>query len=167
MKNTFKQTLLNIVGSELEQIGFNLISTNGYPVYHRRTDELIEIIQFSKAKYETYITVGIATVYLNNSKEFSNISYPAFNEFSDGDLNKITVDDCIKKHYLKGNIGNAFHFGNIYFVLGMGIMGISDNTKKPFGIRLKKYKDTTFVNVCELINKKLKKYFEMVEIKKC
>ena len=61
MRKSFKQVLIDIVGGDLENKGFELASSkcyHGYPIYHRRSDSYIEIIQFGKDKYEPKIVVS-------------------------------------------------------------------------------------------------------------
>ena len=164
MAKSFKQNLIDIVGKELEKQGYVLVAELGYLVYHYRTENYIHIVQFCKGKYEPFIEVVFTTVFPNEDKEHSNIHYPSFNKFSEGNINKITVDDCVHKHFIKGNYGSKFYYEYVYLALGQGVVGVSDKAKKPFGIRLKKHTEKTYVDVCNLIKKRL---FETLSLAKC
>lgn len=158
MSKSFKQVLIDIVGRDLENKGFELAASkcyHGYPIYHRKSDSYIEIIQFGKDKYEPKLIVSCSIVYLGVDEEKSNIDYPSFRMFSGGDLAKICVDDCKEKFYLKGHFGENFYFGNVYLVLGAGIVAVSDRAKKPIGIRIKKCTSATYKEVANLIVKRL------------
>ena len=55
MSKSFKQVLIDLVGRDLENKGFELASMKchqGYPIYHRKSNRYIEIIQFGKDRYE-------------------------------------------------------------------------------------------------------------------
>lgn len=158
MSKSFLQVLTNIVGSDLENKGFELASTkchHGYPIYHRRSDSYIEIIQFGKDRYEPRLIVSCSIVYLGVDEEKLNIHYPSFREFSSGDLTKICVDDCKDKFFLKGHFGKCFYFGDVYLALGRGIVAVSEGSKKPFGIKIKRCKPEMYENVVRLISKRL------------
>lgn len=167
MNKNIKKVLIENVGKELNDNQFYLVdSSDNFLVYHRKNDSYIEIVQLGKDKYETFITVSVSIVFLNVAKEKTNINYAFFNEFSNGDFDKINVDDCFDKYFLKGNIGNGFHYGDVYLVLGRGICGISPDTKKISGIRLKKYNSKTYEKTCSLIIKRLKKAYWWLDKKK-
>ena len=158
MSKSFKQTLIDIAGTELESKGFELASVtcyHGYPIYHRKSDSYIEIIQFGRDRYQPRLIVSCSIVYLNVDEEKSNIHYPSFREFSGGDLAKICVDDCKDKFFLKGHLGRCFYFGDIYLAFGRGIVGVSEGQKKPFGIKIKKHTPKTQKHVATLILKRL------------
>lgn len=89
-----------------------------------------------------------------------------FNEYSNGGLEKISVDDCYEKYFLKGNFGNGFHYGDVYLALGSGIIGVKPNNKKPIGFRIKKFKSTTYNKLCDLIIKRLQKAYRWLERKR-
>ena len=55
---------MNKVGKELTEKGFSIAySTRKYAVYHRRNEDCIEIIQWAKDKYESFITVSTSIVF--------------------------------------------------------------------------------------------------------
>lgn len=168
MNNEFKTLLLNKIGKELISNGFCLVdSTDKYAVFHKKNENYIEIIQWAQDKYETYITVSSSIAFLNINDEFSNINYKLFKEFNNGDFNKINVDDCIKKYFLKGHYGNEFHYGDVYIALGTGMVGVSPNTKKkPIGFRIKKFKNTTYNKLCNLVIKRINKIYKWLENEK-
>lgn len=167
MNKNFKMALIENVGKELNDNQFYLVdSSDNFLVYHRKNDSYIEIVQLGKDKYETFITVSVSIICLNVAKEKTNINYALFNEFSKGDFGKINADDCYDIYFLKGNIGNAFHYGDVYLVLDRGICGISPDTKKISGIRLKKYNSKTYERTCDLIIKRLKKAYHWLNKKK-
>lgn len=167
MNRQLRTLVLDKVGSELENKGFCLVdSSNTWLVFHRKSLSHIEIIQIGKDKYETCLIVSASIVYLNVSDEMSNINYPMFNEYHDGNIETICVDDCLEKYYLRGHFGNGFHYGNVYLALGRGIVGISPKGKKPLGIKLKKYKDTTYFELCNLVVKRLPCAYSWLERKK-
>ena len=158
MSKSFKQVLIDILGRDLENKGFELASIkchHGYPIYHRKSDGYIEIIQFGKDSYEPRLIVSCSIVYLGVEEEKSNIHYPSFCEFSSADLTKICVDDCKDKFFLKGHFGKYFYFGDVYLALGRGIVAVSEGTKKPFGIKIKRCKPEMYENVVKLIAKRL------------
>jgi hypothetical protein len=117
-------------------------------------DDYIEIIQWAEDKYKKYITVSTSIAFLDTIEEKSNINYKWFKEFNNGDLDKINVDDCITKYFLKGNFGERFYFTDVYLSLGRGVVGIGQKEKKPLGIRLKKYSSSTYQDICDLIIKR-------------
>lgn len=169
MRKTFKQLLIDIVGRELESNGFQLTSVksyHGYPIYHRKSNFFIEIIQFGKDRYEPKLIVSCSIVYLDVDEDQSNIHYPSFNQFSDGDLAKICVDDCKEKFFMKGHFGKYFYFGDIYLALGRGIVGVSDGAKKPCGIRIKRLTSQTYEKVAKLIMKRLDLVYNWLTIKR-
>ncbi len=158
MSRSFKQVLMDIVGRELESKGFELALCkcyHGYPIYHRKSDSYIEIIQFGKDRYEPSIIVSCSIVYLGVDEEKSNIDYPFFREFSGGDLAKISVDDCKDKFFLKGHLREIFYFGDVYLALGCGIVAVSSGAKKPVGIRIKRCSTETYEKVARLIVKRI------------
>ena len=161
MNITLKTLLLDKVGNELNQKGYYLAkTTNTYAVYHRKNKKHIEIIQWTKDKHETYITISASIVFLDTIAEKSNIDFKMFNEFNNGDYNKISVDDCIKKYFLKNRWSYKFHYGDVYLAFGLGIIGtLQNNQNKHLGIRIKKYKNSTYNNLCNLIIKKLNKVY--------
>ncbi len=163
-----RELLIDTVGKELDEKGFKIVDSSKFHLlYHKKSDSCIEIIQFSKGKYETYITVCASIAFLNTNEEKSNINYKWFNEFNNGDYRKINVDDCLKKYYLKGNFGNEFHYGDVYIELGRGITGVNPNSKnKPFGFRIKKYNDSIYKELCRLIKKKIYKLYSWLEKQK-
>lgn len=160
MNKDFRKIIIEIVGKELNKNNFYLVnSSNVHFIYHRKNKSSIEIVQIAKDKYETYITVSVSVAFFNAKKEQTNINYPLFNEFSNGDYDKICVDDCIEKYFLKGNFGNGFHYGDVYLALGRGIVGISPSGNRPTGIRIKKFRKTIYNELCYLIIKRLKKAY--------
>lgn len=166
MDKEFRELLIEKVGKKLNDNNFYLADwANKYFVYHRSGDSTVEIIQIGQDKYETYVTVSASIVFLNTEKEHTNINYPMFDEFNNGNIEKISVDDCHERYYLKGNFGNGFHYGNVYLALGRGIVGVAPNSKKPIGIRIKRYKSTTYNEICDLIIKRLRKAYCWLERK--
>ncbi len=167
MNKKLRAIILEKVGNELKDKGFCLAdSSNKYLVFHRISASCIEIIQIGKDKYETCLIVSASIVFLNVSDELSNINYPMFIEFNSGNIEKICVDDCLEKYFLRGHLGDQFHYGDVYLALGEGLVGVSPKGKKPFGIRLKKYKPTTYSELCDLILKRLSKVYSWLEKKK-
>ena len=168
MNKTLKEKLLSTVGFELNNKNFNISqSKNNYIVFHRKSEGLIEIIQIQKPTKETYINVLASIVFLNTTKETSNICYPMLEECNLGDINKISVDDCIKKYILKGHYGNDFHYGDVYISFGNGLLGLSpNNDKKPIGIKIKKYNEKTYDNLCKLICKRIDRIYNWLEKQK-
>ena len=76
MNKDIRDLLLNKVGKELAEKGFSIVdSTHKYAVYHRTHGDCIEIIQWAKDKYETYITVSASIVFLNTTEEKANINF--------------------------------------------------------------------------------------------
>ncbi len=132
-------------------------SSKTYFIYHKNNDSTIEIVQIAKDKYETCLAVSVSIIYINAVEECTNINYPYFNEFCNGDFEKISVDACREKYFLKGNFGNRFHYGNVYLALGSGIVGVKPNNKSPIGFRIKRFKTTTYIKICDLIIKRLQK----------
>ena len=168
MNEELKHKLLNIVGKELISKGFYLaVNAKKYLIFHRKTESYIEIIQFAKERNETYFLVSSSIVYTKVSSEYSNICYQAFKECNDGDINKISVDDCFKKYFLKGDFGGEFHYGDVYISIGNGRIGVSPTChKKPCGIRIKKYKENTYDNLCRKIIKNLYKIYNWLDKQK-
>lgn len=134
-------------------------SSNKFFVYHKKNNSNIQIIQIGEDNYEPCLIVSASIVFITHQKELTNINYPIFNEFNNGDNEKISVDDCLDKYILKGNFGKNFHYGDVYLALGSGIVGVRPNTKKPIGIRIKKYKTTAYCELCDLIIKRLDKAY--------
>ena len=157
MNKDIRELLLDKVGKELNKKGFRIaVSTSKYVVYHRKHEDYIEIIQWAKDKYESYITVSASIAFLNTIEENSNINFKWFNEFNNSDYNKINVDDCIKKYFLKGHFGDEFHYGDVYIAIGRGIIGVAHSSNnKPLGFKIKKYKDSTYLELCNLIIKRM------------
>lgn len=169
MSKSFKQILIDIVGKDLENKGFELSSIkcrHGYPIYHRKSDHYIEIIQFGKDRYEPRMIVSCSIVYLDVEEEKSNIHYPSFREFSNGNLEKICVDDCKDKFFLKGHFGNFFYFGDVYLALGKGIVAIAEGAKKPVGIKIKRCNPKMYENVAKLIVKRLESAYAWLKKKR-
>ena len=168
MKKDIRELLLNKVGKELTDKGFCIAdSTRQYAVFHRKNRDCIEIIQWAKDKYESYITISASIVFLNTTEEKSNVNFKWFNEFNNGDYNKINVDDCIKKYYLKGHFGDEFHYSDVYIAIGRGVVGVAHNSNnKPLGIKIKKYKNSTYLDLCNLIIKRLKFVYSWLEEQK-
>ena len=161
MNKEFKKLLLDKLGEVLINHNFYVADLGGnYCVYHRRNDDYIEIIQWAEDKYKKYITFSTSIAFLDTIEEKSNINYKWFKEFNNGDLDKINVDDCITKYFLKGNFGERFYFTDVYLALGRGIVGIRQKEKKPLGIRLKKYSSSTYPDICDLIIKRLPRVLE-------
>lgn len=154
MGKTFKQNLTDTVGRELERQGYALAPTLGYLLYRRVGERRIDLVQFLKDKYEPSIEVAVATVFPGDPV-LSNIDYRSLNTFSEGKIEKITVDDCIRKTFLKGHFGHKFYYEDVYLALGSGIVGVKSGGKKPIGIRLKRGGPATYSEVCELIKKRL------------
>lgn len=166
MNKDLRKILTETVGKELNNNKFYLVdSSNKHFIYHRKNSSIIEIVQIAKDKYETYITVSVSVAFFNAVKEHTNINYPFLKEFSHGDYDKISVDDCIEKYFLKGNIGDSFHYGDVYLTLGRGLIGVSPNGRKPFGIKVKSFKKTTYSELCNLIIKRLEKAYCWLERK--
>lgn len=65
MNKAFRELLIEKVGKELNQKRFYLVDLGYKNIIHfrRKTDSYIEIIQFSKDKYQTCITVGSSIVF--------------------------------------------------------------------------------------------------------
>ncbi len=125
MNKEFKKLLLDKLGEVLINQQFYVADFgSNYCVYHRRNDDYIEIIQWAEDKYKKYITVSTSIVFLDTIEEKSNINYKWFTEFNNGDFDKVNVDDCIDKYFLKGNFGNRFYFTDVYLALGRGIVGV-------------------------------------------
>ena len=164
MNKELRTIVLDKIGNELSSKGFYLAdSSRVYLLFHRKSSSCIEIIQISKDKYETYLTVSASIVFLSASNELSNIDYPMFKEFSSGNIEKICVGDCREKYWIK----DSFHYGDVYLEVGRGIVGVSPKKKKkPFGIKLKKYKSTTYSQLCDRIIKKLPSVYAWLEKKK-
>ena len=161
MNKEFKKLLLDKLGDVLINQQFYVADLDSnYCVYHRRNDDYIEIIQWAEDKYKKYITVSTSIAFLDTIEEKSNINYKWFKQFNNGDLDKINVDDCIDKYFLKGNFGDRFYFTDVYLALGRGIVGIGQKEKKPLGIRLKKYSSSTYQEICDSIIKRLPRVFE-------
>ncbi len=166
MNKEFKQLLLDNIGGVLTAHNFYVAdSGSNYCIYHKRNDDYIEIIQWAEDKYKTHITVTSSIAYFDTIKEKSNINLKWFKEFNNSDYDKINVDDCIDKYFLKGNFGNSFYYTDVYLVLGQGIVGVSQKRKKPLGIKLKKYTSSTYQDICDLIKKRLPKIFAWLDKK--
>lgn len=135
-------------------------------IYHRKNDSCIEIVQIGTDKYETFVSVSVSIAFLHVPNEISNIDYALFHEFHNGNFDKICADDCRDRVTLKGNFGDAFHYGDVYLALGRGIVGVNPDSKKPIGIRLKKYDAETYEELCDLIIKRLKKAYCWLDQKK-
>ena len=167
MKKKLRDKLLEKVGYELNRSGFLLAaSSSKWMIFHRKNDSYIEIIQIAQDKYETFFSVSVSVAFLNVPSEITNIDYAFFNEFNNGDFKKISTDDCREKFYLKGNFGEAFHYGDVYLALGQGIVGVNPDSKKPIGIRLKKFNSETYDELCDLIIQRLKKAYRWLDKKK-
>ena len=77
------------------------------------------------------------------------------------------LDDCFKKYFLKGDFGSEFHYGDVYISIGNGRIGVSPTChKKPCGIRIKKYKENTYDNLCRKIIKNLCKIYNWLDKQK-
>lgn len=165
MNKEIRKLLLDKLGDELSKNGFYLVdSTREYAVYHKKNNNHIEIIQWAKDKYESYITVSTSIAFLNTNVEKSNINYKWFNEFNNGDYSKINVDDCLNKYFLKGHFGREFHYGDVYIAIGRGIVGVTHNCqKKPLGFKIKRYKDSTYNELCNLIIKRMNMIYSWLE----
>ncbi len=161
MNKIFRELLVEKVGKKLNENGFIIVdSTTDYFVFHRKCDSFIEIIQLGKDKFETYITISSSIVFLKAPDENNNINYSFFNEFNNGNIDKINADDCYKKYFLKGNFGREFHYGDIYWALGLGVVGVDPSKKKkPLGFRMKKFNEKTYDKLCTIIIKKLPKIY--------
>lgn len=167
MIKEFREILLEKVGTELTKNDFHLVDlSRKWMVYHKKTDSCIEIIQIAQDKYESFLNISVSIVFLNVSNEATNINYAFFNEFYDGKFEKIGTDACRDKLFLKGNFGEAFHYGDVYLALGQGIVGINPDFKKPIGIRIKKFHTEIYVQLCNLIIKRLKKAYCWLDKKK-
>ena len=159
MDLTFREILMDIVGGELESRGFVLAPVKchcGYPVYHRRSDAYLEIVQLGRDPNEPSLTVTVSLVYLWADEAHKNLFKSAL---SDGDLSKVTADDCREKHLLRGHFGNRFFFGDVYLALGAGVVAVEEGAKKPFGIRVKRYRAAQHEGVAKLIVKRLSKAY--------
>ena len=165
MNKEIRTLMIVKIGDELNKNGFYLVdSTKKYAVYHKKNNNYIEIIQWGKDKYESYITISASIAFLNTSAESSNINYKWFNEFNNGDFSKINVDDCYKKYFLKGHYGHEFHYGDVYIAIGRGRVGVTHNSKdKPLGFKIKKYKNSTYNELCNLIIKRMNNIYSWLE----
>lgn len=114
-------------------------------------------------KYEAFITVSASIVFLDTVEEKSNINFKWFNEFNNGDYEKINVDDCLDKYFLRGDFGDCFYYGDVYLAFGQGVIGVKPKGKKPVGIRLKKYSSSTYEEVSDLIIKRLPKAYAWLD----
>ncbi len=167
MKKELRDKILEKVGYELNRNGFFIAdSSSKWMIFHRKNDSYIEIVQIAQDKYETFFSVSVSIAFLDVPSEITNIDYVFFNEFNDGDFKKISTDVCCEKFYLKGNFGEAFHYGDVYLALGRGIVGVGPNAKKPIGIRLKKFNSETYDKLCDLIIQRLKKAYRWLDKKK-
>ena len=167
MKKEFREMLLQKVGTALNTNDFYLAdSSSKWMVYHRKTNSCIEIIQIAQDKYESFLNVSVSIVFLNVPNEATNINYAFFNEFYGGNFEKIGIDACRDKLYLKGNFGEEFHYGDIYLALGRGFVGITPDSKKLIGIRIKKFNAETYGQLCDLIIKRLEKAYGWLDNKK-
>ncbi len=167
MKKELRDKILENVGKELYRNSFHLVdSSSKWMIFHRKNDFYIEIIQIAQDKYESFVSVSVSIAFLKVPNEITNINYAFFNEFNNGNFEKISTDVCRDKLYLKGNFGEAFHYGDVYLALGRGIIGVNPSAKKPIGIRLKKYSSKTYDSLCNLIVKRLQKAYAWLEKKK-
>ena len=118
MKKELRDKILGKVGYELNRNGFFIAdSSSKWMIFHRKNDSYIEIVQIAQDKYETFFSVSVSIAFLDVPSEITNINYVFFNEFNDGDFKKISTDDCCDKLFLKGNFGEAFHYGDVYLAL--------------------------------------------------
>ena len=165
MNKEIRKIVFDKLDDELNKKGFYLVdSTNKYAVYHKVNNNYIEIIQWAQDKYESYITISASIAFLNISDEKSNINYKWFNEFNNGDYSKINVDDCQNKYFLKGHFGYEFHYGDVYIAIGRGIVGVTHDSKdKPLGFKIKRYKDSTYKDLSNLIIKRISKIYSWLE----
>ena len=76
------------------------------------------------------------------------------------------MDDCREKFFVKGHVGKCFYFGDVYLALGRGIVAVSEETKKPFGIKIKKCRPETYESVAKLIAKRLESAHTWLTTKK-
>lgn len=167
MKKELQNKISEKVGYELNRKGFLLMdSSSKRMLFHRKSDSHIEIVQISQDKHETFLSVSVSIAFLGVPDKKTNINYAFYNEFNNGDFEKISTDDCREKFYLKGDFGEAFHYGDIYLALGQGIVGTNPTLKKPIGIRLKKYNSETYNKLCDLIIKRLHKAYFWLDKKK-
>ena len=167
MKKELQKILFEKVGAELNKNKFHLVdSSSKRIVYHRNNVSCIEIIQITQDKYESFVNVSVSIAFLDVTNETTNINYAFFNEFNNGNFEKISTDDCRDKLFLKGSFGDAFHHGDVYLALGQGIVGIEPDSKKPIGIRLKKFNAQTHEDLCNLIIKRLKEAYCWLDKKK-
>ena len=180
MNKAFRELLIKKVGEELNQQGFYLVDSGHTEIilYRRKIDSYIEIVQFSKDKYHTCITVGSSIILFDEKIENSNldwkekskktnIRYSFFYEYCNGDIDKIGLDECCKIYTLKGTHGNDFHYGDVYWDITLGIVGVSpQRKKKPVGFRINKFTDSSYDNLCNLIIKRLPKIYSWLEKQK-
>ncbi|MBO5510185.1 MAG: hypothetical protein J6J01_08950 [Oscillospiraceae bacterium] len=167
MKKELQDTILEKVGNEVYRNGFHLVDASRKRIiFHRKNDSYVEIIQIAQDKYETFVSVSASIAFLNVPNEIRNMNHVFFNEFNNGNIKRISTDDCCDKFFLRGNFGESFHFGDVYLALGQGIVGVNPGSKKPIGIRLKKYNSETYDKSCDLIIKRLKKAYCWLDIKK-
>ncbi len=168
MNKALRELLIEKVGKELNQKGFCIADAGvKYVVYHRKHEDYIEIIQWAKDKYESYITVSASIAFLNTIEEKTNINFKWFNEFKKCDYNKIDVSDCVNKYFLKGHYGDEFHYGDVYIAIGRGVVGVApDSNNTPLGIRIKKYKDSTYSELCDLIIKRMNNIYSWLDEQK-
>jgi hypothetical protein len=167
VKKELRDKILEKVGYELNRNGFFIAdSSSKWMIFHRKNDSYIEIIQIGQDKYESFVSISASIAFLNVPNEITNINHAFFNEFNNGDFEKISTDDCCDKLFLKGNFGDAFHYGDVYLALGQGIVGVDPTAKKPIGIRLKKFNSETYDKLCDLIIQRLKKAYRWLDKKK-
>lgn len=153
MNKTFKQQLLCKVVPNLNKADF----WGEFPTYYRKTEGYIEIITFVKDKYQCAYTITASAVNLNKDSQHNNINYNIYCS----DIDKITAHQCKRFYTLTKSCNNEqFRYGDIYLALGMGIVSISPQSKRPLGILLTKQSDKQWDKLCNTINKRLHKIYQ-------
>ena len=181
MNKKIRETIIEKVGKELNKNGFFLIDLGYKNILHfrRKTNSYIEIIQFSKDKYNTCFSVASSLIFYDEKIERNtlsnkeilnrmNLNYLFLKEYCNGDIEKMSIDECGGCRYdLKGNIGNNFHYGDVYWDFSLGIVGVSpQKNKKPTGLRIKKFTDKTYDELCDCIISRLPKIYFWLEKQK-
>ena len=73
----------------------------------------------------------------------------------------------MNKYFLKGHFGHEFHHGDVYIAVGRGIVGVTPNSKdKPLGVKIKRYKDSTCIELCNFIIKRINRIYSWLEKQK-
>ena len=159
MYKTVKQALEAIVAPDIIKNGFYL-GKREFATYYRKSEDYLEMIHIGLTKWKVSYLVSASIVYLNKDKNSNNIDYRWFQ----GNIDEITPSDCYKGYIMKGSFGTQeFFFHNVYLALGLGIVGVGKNGKKPIGFCLQKYNEHTYEKVCVKILKRLPKLYKWLE----